>query len=727
MVVDPHGALRLRADLQLGRVEPGRVELAGEGRTVVVQGDAASAVLPLLDGSRTLEQVAMELSGQLSLTEVVAVVGDLERRRYVVDEPLDGDRQVAAFWEPMGLGAAEAADRLSRTTVEVVAVGAVDVQPLVDALEELGVRVVASDQASVVCVLAEDYLCDELDGINKAMLGAGRPWLLARPLGVELWLGPLLEPGATGCWACLARALSAGDPAASRPPLSLGKSPGAQRALAGLVATKVAEVMVGGTIEALRGRLVTIDSATLCSETHLLVRYPDCPACGVATPRPAQGPLVLQPTPKATREGGGHRARSLAETLASLEQQVSRRLGVVRDLKPAVGPEDAALHVWTAGLRFPVAGRARPVYGGRGWGKGRNDLQARVGALAEGHELVCGLRRGDEPVERGRLADRGEPAVPPEALLQFSARQYDDRERTNPTAGGPNQVPERFDPETELEWSRVWSLTLERTRELPAPLCWFGSAVPGLGAANSNGCAAGSTAEEAILHGLGELIERDSVALWWYSRVRRPGVDLDSFGDPYYELLRERLAELGREMWVLDLSTDLGVPAFVAASCLTDAGRSAPILGYGANLDAATAVSRAVTEHNQILAATTSPSLAPRLANPLAGVDAVSQPWLLPDPAVRHRRAGDYPSAATDDIAKDVGICVGRLAEAGIEVLVLDQSRPECELRVVRVTAPGLRHWWRRLAPGRLYDVPPAIGWIATLPTEEQLNPLDLV
>jgi hypothetical protein len=31
------------------------------------------------------------------------------------------------------------------------------------------------------------------------------------------------------------------------------------------------------------------------------------------------------------------------------------------------------------------------------------------------------------------------------------------------------------------------------------------------------------------------------------------------------------------------------------------------------------------------------------------------------------------------------------------------------------------------MAPGRLYDVPPAIGWIATPPTEEQLNPLDLV
>lgn len=38
--------------------------------------------------------------------------------------------------------------------------------------------------------------------------------------------------------------------------------------------------------------------------------------------------------------------------------------------------------------------------------------------------------------------------------------------------------------------------------------------------------------------------------------------------------------------------------------------------------------------------------------------------------------------------------------------------------------APGLRHFWRRLAPGRLYQVPVALGWIAERLTEEELNPI---
>jgi ribosomal protein S12 methylthiotransferase accessory factor len=38
--------------------------------------------------------------------------------------------------------------------------------------------------------------------------------------------------------------------------------------------------------------------------------------------------------------------------------------------------------------------------------------------------------------------------------------------------------------------------------------------------------------------------------------------------------------------------------------------------------------------------------------------------------------------------------------------------------------APGIRHFWRRTAPGRLYDVPVQLGW-QDAPTEwDDLNPM---
>ena len=47
------------------------------------------------------------------------------------------------------------------------------------------------------------------------------------------------------------------------------------------------------------------------------------------------------------------------------------------------------------------------------------------------------------------------------------------------------------------------------------------------------------------------LVERDGVALWWYTRGRVPGVDLGSFSDRYVDALRASLAARGRELWAL--------------------------------------------------------------------------------------------------------------------------------------------------------------------------------
>ena len=57
--------------------------------------------------------------------------------------------------------------------------------------------------------------------------------------------------------------------------------------------------------------------------------------------------------------------------------------------------------------------------------------------------------------------------------------------------------------------------------------------------ADSNGCAGGTTLEDACLQGFYELVERDSVAIWWYNRTSRPRVDLVSFDDPYIEELSD--------------------------------------------------------------------------------------------------------------------------------------------------------------------------------------------
>jgi ribosomal protein S12 methylthiotransferase accessory factor len=45
---------------------------------------------------------------------------------------------------------------------------------------------------------------------------------------------------------------------------------------------------------------------------------------------------------------------------------------------------------------------------------------------------------------------------------------------------------------------------------------------------------------------------------------------------------------------------------------------------------------------------------------------------------------------------------------------------------VVKVLVPGLRHFWPRFAPGRLYEVPVRLGRLAEATRYEDLNPIPL-
>ena len=90
------------------------------------------------------------------------------------------------------------------------------------------------------------------------------------------------------------------------------------------------------------------------------------------------------------------------------------------------------------------------------------------------------------------------------------------------------------------------------------------------------------------------------------------------------------------------------------------------------------------------------------------------------------RVRADFPNIATDDLCDDVLACQALVERQGLEMLVLDQTRPDIGLPVVKVIVPGLRHFWARLAPGRLYDVPVQLGWLPRPLAEHELNPIPM-
>jgi bacteriocin biosynthesis cyclodehydratase domain-containing protein len=730
-------------------VVPGEgVFLLSEMSQTVLQGRLYELVAPCLDG-RPLRDVSARLRGQISAAHVYYTLNELEKRGYLAEADESLSEGEAGHFSMQGVDPQTAAQRLAETTVAIRVVGSVDVAAFRMLLQSLHVKL--SDDGQRTVVVTDSYLRHDLEASNQEALRTGRPWLLVRIGGSQVWLGPLFRPGTTGCWRCLAERLQVNRPLAGYLEEKLGnnggtfvdrcRTPATLQVGWGLAATVVTSWIVGADVSRLDGKIQTLDILTGQSQSHTLIRQPTCPSCNECECVEAEiTPVSLQSSPKTLTQDGGYRAAAPQETLDRYSRHVSPITGAVTMLEKDGASGDGLLHVYRSGnnvARRPKSwGHLRSDLRSSTSGKGVTELQAKVSALCEGLERYSAVYRGDEPRQRARFVDLGEAAINPGTCMLFSEMQYRERTARNANRPAHDEIPLPFDPEAEIDWSPIWSLSRQTVRWLPTAFCYFHAPREESQTfcwSDSNGNAAGNTREEAILQGFLELVERDSVALWWYNRVRRPGVDLDSFAEPYLPALREFLARHHRELWALDLTSDLGVPAFVAVSRRNDGGMEQIMLGFGAHLDARLALLRSVTEMIQIhhhlldVPADRLPAYltAKQTIDWLRTATVSNQPYLVPLPGPP-RDWASYPPCQTDDLRDDVLSCQALVEGHGMEMLVLDQTRPEIGLPVVKVVVPGLRHFWARFAPGRLYDIPVRLGWLMKPVTEENLNPIPM-
>ncbi|MDB5373186.1 MAG: Thiazole/oxazole-forming peptide maturase, SagD family component [Belnapia sp.] len=213
----------------------------------------------------------------------------------------------------------------------------------------------------------------------------------------------------------------------------------------------------------------------------------------------------------------------------------------------------------------------------------------------------------------------------------------------------------------------------------------------------SIGCAAGPTPAAAALHGLLELIERDAAALWWRGGRRGRPVPLE---DPAMVgtvalLARLRQATTGRVSWLLDLTTDLGVPVIAAISTATDGrgfccGLAARTTRAGAARAAVLEMAQMEMAHAVVLAKQAErghAALNPRdhaLLARHAGIDAATCALLHPQGTVSVTAAlPEAPDAA-------MAALIARLGARGLPVYALDLTRPALGVPVVRMLCPGL-------------------------------------
>ena len=744
----------LAPHLEYRCIGDGQTLLVSETFNTLLHGQVYEDLLPLLDGCRSRENIVDALEEAHQETDVRKALAFLESRGFIVSGDHGMERGRAAFWSSQGVSPQRVEERLQEARIVIHG----DDGSLATRLEAMGVAV-GTDRPSLSVYTGSDYLDDDFATVNREHLKSAAPWTLVRPAGIQPLFGPVFRPAEKSpCWACLTYRIRnhqevhsfvrnhCGEAAAFRPNVA---EPLALDVVYGTVAMEIARCLVLGDAAPLHDHAITLDLTGMKTEHHRVMRRPQCPVCGdeelYKTDRPAT-PVRLRASPKGVRNSGGVRAKTPSETLEKYRHLVSPVSGIVTWVSRTTPATDPWLHVHWAGsnlaLRIKSLSSLRRSLRSKSAGKGSTAEQSEVSALCEAIERYSGAFHGDEIRCRRSLADFSvagdEEAIHPNDVQLFSDRQLDHAEEINARGHPYNVVPARFDPERELDWSPVWSLTRERHRYLPTSIL-YGMTPEQRGASglwsDSNGCAAGNTLEEAILQGFFELVERDAFAIWWYNRLQRPGVDLESFDDGYLASAPEYYRQYNREMWVLDLTGDLGIPAFVALSRRNDGPAEDIIYGAGAHTDARIAALRAVCELNQCLTWVPRPDN----AETRYGVDdpmclwwwkngkLADHPHLAPARDVKLRQSSDYPVSDTADLREDVEWCRGLVEARGMEFMVLDQTRPDIGMPVARVIVPGLRHFWERFAPGRLYDVPVEMGWRDSPAGEAELNPVPVI
>ncbi len=574
------------------------------------------------------------------------------------------------------------------------------------------------------------------DWLNRASLASGLPAIYSQMAAHIALVGPLVIPNSTACYRCwrlrsLACEDSYQEASAYEELLSRQRQPRLHERPAlpplasysgSLVAMEAIKLLLSVGSGTLAGKVHEFDAFRFRSETHTLLRVPDCPDCG-RKPR-QEGRSAVAVWRDDTPPGD---MRQAARAL------VSPRCGVITELEPIPKDPGEPVHPYLFGAhlanhRFLTDRSSDDSFC---TGKGLTLATAQASAVGEAVERYSACRRRtDQVCFTTRHALEGQSLDPTELVL-YRPEQYAEL----PYAP--------YADTTRLGWVGARSLSTGSELLVPALAVFLGYSprVPEerILPPTSNGLAAGPTLAAAVLSALYEVLERDAFLITWMHRLPAHRVAPATHPDPNVVELFHACARQGVELRLHRLATDHPCQVFLSLAVQRDGeGWPAVAVGLGADLDPAVAASRAIMEAGQV-----------RVGLRMELSDPSTRAWaerLLADPRLvatiddhgllyAHPRAmGAFaflersPEAACDWTAPEpatatdrLRLLVEHLSAQGRDVLYRDltpSDMAQLGLHTARVIVPGLQpiHFGQhpRLGGNRLYDLPRRLGTAVT-------------
>ena len=380
-------------------------------------------------------------------------------------------------------------------------------------------------------------------------------------------------------------------------------------------------------------------------------------------------------TEKLTYFKGTHRVIAPKRTIEINEDKL-KTAGITR-IADITDLDRIGLPVYTA-IRPTAEVGGVSVYGGKGISKDH----AKASAMMEGFERYSAERQESDETFTGSVNEIDGEYIDPKSLNL------------------PKEFEKKDISDINLEWSIAHDLISDKDYFIPSNAIYHpythDSNVESLFKSNTNGLASGNILEEAILHGIFEVIERDAWSIFELTHKNYAQINLDSIKSDIINETIEKFTSNGINIKLMDFTADVDVPT-IAASADDTVTRDAGLLtlGIGTHLDPEVAILRALTEVAQ--------SRATQING--AREDTVRADFAREAGYERMKRInkfyfkqeaeqidiGEIENKSTTSISDDLKIVKDELTANEIKhVLYHDLTRPELGVSVVRVIIPEM-------------------------------------
>ncbi|AAM03618.1 TPA: YcaO-related McrA-glycine thioamidation protein [Methanosarcina acetivorans] len=375
---------------------------------------------------------------------------------------------------------------------------------------------------------------------------------------------------------------------------------------------------------------------------------------------------------------GTQRVYDEATTLENTKDQI-KKIGVTR-IADITNLDRLGIPIFSA-IRPSAAPGAISIYSG----KGSTEQRARISAIMESFERCLAERPGvNANIEGGISA--------PALVESYSNAQ----ENCNVLDPNSLLLSQPFNPGSLLEWVGAYDLMNREEVFVNANAVYHPYDAPGqcqkLFLSNTNGLASGNVLEEAILHGLLEVIERDAISTAQFTRNLGKEIVLTEEDGYLYELAR-KFKDTGIDLKIWLVPTDTGIPTIIAAT--DDVKLKDPallVMGAGSHLKPEIAIARAITEAAQsrvvqIQGAREDTDREGFIRS--VGYDRMKRLnwfWFEEGEKISLSEVKDLSGKSPTE---NIDIILEQLKGLTEKVIVVDLSREEIAVPVVRVIIPG--------------------------------------